>query len=122
MELIDKFKNIPKDVYLNIISYLPVRSLNYSDCIDQIKNMSECLEDYKQREIRGYSVINKWLNWSYQKFAFHKIKNKKLLNGHKTIRYNDESTIARIDTHQNRRERIRNNLIRRINYLIENIN
>ena len=74
MKLIDKFKNIPTDVYYLIISYLPVKKLDYTNCIDQIKNMNECLEDYKRRD------INRWIYWSFKQFALEKNRNKKLLN------------------------------------------
>jgi len=78
MDLINNFENLPREIYNIILSYLPIRDIYYTHCIDQIKNIDKCLKEYKYCTCAD--TRRKYKEWDYMRFALHKNKEKILLN------------------------------------------
>ena len=79
--MIPLFQTLPMDIVDNIIMITPWKGQTeyHQDCMDQLLNMRECLEDYQA----GRSAFSRplyWRRWRYNTFALFKIRQKRELN------------------------------------------
>jgi hypothetical protein len=77
--MIPEFQTLPLHVCYKIINMIPWIGIleSHKNCIDQLINMRECLEDYRKGRCAFTSL--KWKNMTYMDFALHKIRQKKSL-------------------------------------------
>ena len=82
MNIIPEFRTLPLEIVSKIIIMTPYYGIleSHKNCMDQLINMHECLDDYKKRD---YGIPSKWTEFTYKDFALHKIRQKKELNNNK---------------------------------------
>lgn len=80
MDMISQFQTLPMVLVENIIMMTPWEGQREKrqNCMDQLINMRECLEDYIATD--DWLRLRQWRRWSYKKFALHKIRQKIMLN------------------------------------------
>ena len=78
--MIPAFQSLPMHLVNEIISMVPWEGQreNHQDCMDQLLNMRECLEDYQAGGI--WTDGARWRRWSYMRFALFKARQKRELN------------------------------------------
>jgi len=84
MDMIPQFQTLPIDIVDNILMMTPWEGQmeKRENCMDQLINMRECLQDYIAGGIyMSYAPDGqRWRRWSYKRFALHKIRQKIRLN------------------------------------------
>ncbi len=80
MNMIPQFQTLPMELVDNILMMTPWEGQREKrqNCMDQLINMRECLEDYIATD--DWLRLRQWRRWSYKKFALHKIRQKRALN------------------------------------------
>ena len=80
MDMIPQFQTLPMDIVDHIIMMTPWKGQTeyHQDCMDQLLNMRECLQDYQADGI--WTDGAKWRRWSYKSFALLKARQKRELN------------------------------------------
>lgn len=84
MNIIPEFRTLPLEIASKIIMMTPYDGIleSHKNCMDQLINMQECLDDYKSRD-KG--IPSKWTEFTYKDFALHKTRQKKNINKKKII-------------------------------------
>ena len=82
MDMIPQFQTLPIDIVDNILMMTPWQGQPeyHQDCMDQLLNMRECLEDYQAGRCACPLSREKWLTYSYKSFALYKVRQKRELN------------------------------------------
>ncbi len=82
MDMIPQFQTLPEDIVDNILIMTPWEGQReyHQDCMDQLLNMRECLQDYQTGRCAVPLMREKWFTYSYKSFALFKIKQKRALN------------------------------------------
>ena len=82
MDMIPQFQTLPEDIVNRIIMMTPWKGQTeyHKDCMDQLLNMRECLEDYQAGLCACPLSREKWLTYSYMRFALFKVRQKRELN------------------------------------------
>ena len=80
MDMIPQFQTLPLDIVHNILMMTPWEGQREKrqNCMDQLLNMREYLEDYQAGGI--WTNGTRWRRWSYMRFALYKIRQKRELN------------------------------------------
>ena len=80
--LIKTIKQLPNELSSLVLSYLPVRNLNYTFCMDQIKDLDTTHKVYQSTQCTGYESCRHcmWNRWSFIDFSLHKNRDKKIIN------------------------------------------
>ncbi len=80
MDMIPQFQTLPEHLVNRIIMMTPWKGQTdyHQDCMDQLLNMRECLQDYQAGRCAYQSKI--WETYSYKSFALYKIRQKRELN------------------------------------------
>ena len=80
MSMIPAFQSLPMHLVNEIISMVPWEGQREKrkNCMDQLINMRECLQDYQAGRCAYQDKI--WKTYSYKRFALYKIRQKRELN------------------------------------------
>ena len=73
--MIPQFQTLPMNIVDQIIMMTPWEGQReyHQDCMDQLLNMRECLEDYQAGLCACPLSREKWLTYSYMRFALFKV-------------------------------------------------
>lgn len=82
MDMIPQFQTLPMNIVEHILMMTPWEGQREKrqNCMDQLINMRECLEDYQAGLCACPRSREKWLTYSYMRFALYKIRQKRELN------------------------------------------
>ena len=82
MDMIPQFQTLPMNIVDQIIMMTPWEGQReyHQDCMDQLLNMRECLEDYQAGLCACPHSREKWMTYSYKSFALLKARHKRELN------------------------------------------
>lgn len=80
MNMIPQFQTLPEVLVDNILMMTPWEGQREKrqNCMDQLINMRECLQDYQAGGI--WTDGARWRRWSYMRFALFKARQKRELN------------------------------------------
>ncbi len=82
MDMISQFQTLPLHLVDHILMMTPWEGQReyHQDCMDQLLNMRECLEEYQAGLCACPLSRDKWLTYSYMRFALFKVRQKRELN------------------------------------------
>jgi len=82
MNMIPQFQMLPEVLVDNILMMTPWEGQREKrqNCMDQLINMRECLQDYQAGRCAYPLSREKWMTYSYKSFALFKARQKRELN------------------------------------------
>ena len=80
MDMIPQFQTLPEHIVDHILMMTPWEGQRekHQNCMDQLINMRECLQDYQAGRCAYQNKI--WKTYNYNRFALYKIRQKRELN------------------------------------------